>query len=233
MKKETGLLSVNDNFSLIDVEKWNRREIFFYFSRIAPTTYSVTSNLDITNTIKALKEHNLKFFPSFFWLSTTIINQHPEFLVAMKDGNIGYYSSLTPFYPAFHSSDKSISMLWTEYSPSFFEFHNAYLEDKKLYGENKGFLGIEGSIPPENAYTISVLPWLSFSSFSLTSSSHNPYFFPSIEGGKFIREDDRVIFPLSFTSHHATTDGYHVAEFYREFREKSDNFSLFLSTINK
>ena len=28
MKKEVGLLSVNDNFSLIDVEKWNRREIF-------------------------------------------------------------------------------------------------------------------------------------------------------------------------------------------------------------
>ena len=99
MKKETGLLSVNDNFSLIDVEKWNCREIFFYFSRIAPTTYSVTSNLDITNTIKALKGHNLKFFPSFFWLSTTIINQHPEFLVAMKVGNIGYYPSLTPSTP--------------------------------------------------------------------------------------------------------------------------------------
>ena len=134
-----------------------------------------------------------------------------------------------PFYPTFHSSDKSISMLWTEYSPSLFEFHNAYLENKKLYGENKGFLGIGCSIPPKNAYTISVIPWLSFASLSLTSSSHNPYFFPSIEGGKFIREDDRVIFPLSFTSHHATTDGYHVAEFYREFREKSDNFSLFLS----
>ena len=139
MKKETGLLSVNDNFSLIDVEKWNRREIFFYFSRIAPTTYSVTSSLDITNMIKALKEHNLKFFPSFLWLSTTIINQHPEFRVAMKNGNIGYYSSLTPFYPTFHSSGKTISMLWTDYSPSLFEFYNAYLEDNKLYGENKGF----------------------------------------------------------------------------------------------
>ena len=130
---------MNNNFALIDVEKWNRREIFYYFSRIAPTTYSVTSNLDITNMIKALKEHNLKFFPSFLWLSTTIINQHTEFRVAIKDGNIGYYSSLTPFYPAFHSSDKSISMLWTEYTPSLFEFHNAYLENKKLYGENKGF----------------------------------------------------------------------------------------------
>ena len=55
------------------------------------------------------------------------------------------------------------------------------------------------------------------------------HFFPSIEGGKFIREDDKIIFPLSITSHHATTDGYHVAEFYREFQEMADDFSLFLS----
>ena len=217
------------NFTLIDIEKWKRREFFYYFSHIAPTTYSVTSNLDITRMMKVLRDHDLKFFPSFLWLSTTIINRHQEFRVAIKDGKVGYYDTLTPFYPTFHDDDKTISMLWTKYSPSLFEFHEAYLKNKKLYGENKGFLGLRGATPPENAYTISVLPWLSFSSFSLTSSSPSPYFFPSIEGGKFIREDDKIIFPLSITSHHATTDGYHVAEFYREFQEMADDFSLFLS----
>ena len=194
------------NFTLIDIEKWKRREIFYYFSHTAPTTYSVTSNLDITSMMKVLRDHDLKFFPSFLWLSTAIINRHQEFRVAIKDGKVGYYDTLTPFYPTFHDDDKTISMLWTEYSPSLFEFHESYLKNKKLYGENKGFLGLRGATPPENAYTISVLPWLSFSSFSLTSSSPSPYFFPSIEGGKFIREDDKIIFPLSITSHHASTD---------------------------
>lgn len=220
---------MDTNFTLLEIEKWKRREIFYYFSHIAPTTYSVTSNLDITRMMKVLRDHDLKFFPSFLWLSTTIINRHQEFRVAIKDGKVGYYDTLTPFYPTFHDDDKTISMLWTEYSPSLLEFHESYLKNKKLYGENKGFLGLRGATPPENAYTISVSPWLSFSSFSLTSSSPSPYFFPSIEGGKFIREDDKIIFPLSITSHHATTDGYHVAELYREFQEMADNFSHFLS----
>ena len=63
----------------------------------------------------------------------------------------------------------------------------------------------------------------------IINHEHKLYFFPSIEGGKFIREDDKIIFPLSITSHHATTDGYHVAEFYREFQEMANDFSLFLS----
>ena len=220
---------MDKNFTLIDIEKWKRREIFYYFSHIAPTTYSVTSNLDITRMMKVLRDHDLKFFPSFLWLSTAVINRHQEFRIGIKEEKVGYYDTLTPFYPTFHDDDKTISMLWTKYSPSLFEFHEAYLKNKNLYGVNKGFLGLRGATPPENAYTISVLPWLSFSSFSLTSSSPSPYFFPSIEGGKFIREDDKIIFPLSITSHHATTDGYHVAEFYREFQEMADDFSLFLS----
>ena len=80
---------MDKNFTLIDIEKWKRREIFYYFSHIAPTTYSVTSNLDITRMMKVLRDHDLKFFPSFLWLSTAIINKHQEFRVAIKDGKVG------------------------------------------------------------------------------------------------------------------------------------------------
>ena len=132
---------MDKNFKLIDIEKWKRREIFYYFSRIAPTTYSVTASLDITRMMKALKEHNLKFFPSYLWLSTTIINKHQEFKVAIKDGKVGYYDTLTPFYPTFHDDDKTISMLWTKDSSSLFEFHEAYLENKKVIWREQRILG--------------------------------------------------------------------------------------------
>ena len=136
---------MDTNFTLLEIKKWKRREIFYYFSHIAPTTYSVTSNLDITRMMKVLRDHDLKFFPSFLWLSTTIINRHQEFRVAIKDGKVGYYDTLTPFYPTFHDDDKTISMLWTKYSPSLFEFHEAYLKNKKLYGEKQRILGASWS----------------------------------------------------------------------------------------
>ena len=61
------------------------------------------------------------------------------------------------------------------------------------------------------------------------SSSPSPFFFPSIEGGKFVKEDEKIIFPLSFTAHHATTDGYHISAFFSRFKEMADTFRLYLS----
>ena len=215
-------------FTPIETESWYRREIFYYFTKIAPTTYSITSKVDVTNMVKTIKERKLKFFPSFLWLSTTIFNEMDEFRIGIKDDKLGLYKTLTPFYPTFHTLSHSISMLWIEYSPSLPEFHSAYLLNQKLFGNNKGFLGIPNKTPPLNAYTISLIPWLSFSSFSLTSSSPFLYFFPSLEGGKFIKEDGRLLFPLSLTSHHGTTDGYHVSRFFQRFQEMADGFSSFL-----
>ena len=155
-------------FIPIDINKWNRREIFYYFSKIAPTTYSITSNLDLSRMMKTIKENNLKFFPSFLLLTTTILNEYDKIRVAVKDDKLGLYTTLTPFYPTFHIQDHSISMVWTEYSSSLLKFHNSYEENKRLYGDNKGFLAIPNTIPPENACNISVLPWFNFTSFSPT-----------------------------------------------------------------
>ena len=43
-------------FTPIETESWYPREIFHYFSKIAPTTYSITSKVDVTNMVKTIKE---------------------------------------------------------------------------------------------------------------------------------------------------------------------------------
>ena len=124
--------------------------------------------MDLSRMMKTIKENNLKFFPSFLWLTTTILNEYDKIRVAVKDDKLGLYTTLTPFYPTFHIQDHSISMVWTEYSSSLLKFHNSYEENKRLYGDNKGFMAIPKTIPPENACNISVLPWFNFTSFSPT-----------------------------------------------------------------
>ena len=44
------------------------------------------------------------------------------------------------------------------------------------------------SSPPLNAYTVSCVPWLSFEHFAVHSYECKPYFFPSIEAGRYSRE---------------------------------------------
>lgn len=69
---------------------------------------------------------------------------------------------------------------------------------------------------------------VSFSHFSVTSFENKPYYFPSVEAGKYFSVGDRLLMPLSVTCHHATTDGYHVNRFLEAFCRDADNFAEFI-----
>lgn len=210
-------------FTPIDLQTWPRGQMFYYFSKIAPTGYSLTVDLDVTKMRSTLKESGLKFFPAYLWLVTKTLNRQVEFKVAEQDGQLGYYETLTPLYAAFHEDDKTFSLMWTEFHEDFAVFYQSYLENQKRYGENHGVLA-QPERPPANSYTVSCIPWVTFSHFAVHSYENKPYYFPSVESGKFYEKDGKTWMPLSITCHHATTDGYHVHGFLMELQEAMDGF---------
>ncbi len=214
-------------FHEIDLKNWPRAELYHYFSRMAPTGYSLTVDADVTEVRRLTKERGLKFFPAYLWLVTRALNRQSEFKCALRDGSLGYYDSLTPLYASWHPETKTFSFLWTEYDESFPAFYEAYLRDQKRCEGERGLLGKPG-LPPENAYTVSAVPWVSFRHFAVHSYENKPYFFPSVEAGKWREEGGRTILPLSLTCHHATTDGWHVARFLEDLREDVLRFAVFL-----
>ncbi|WP_432666490.1 CatA-like O-acetyltransferase [Wukongibacter baidiensis] len=201
------------NFHPIDLQAWPRGQMFYYFSKMAPTGYSLTVELDITVLKAALKERKLKFFPVYLWLATTIINRQIEFKVAVKDEVLGYWDTLTPMYAVFHEDDQTISLMWTEYDDKFSVFYERYLENQQKYGHQHGVLSQSDRMPPENSYTISCIPWIEFKHFSLQSFENKSYYFPTVEAGRIFEKNERLMLPLSMTLNHATTDGWHVKKF--------------------
>ena len=97
-----------------------------------------------------------------------------------------------------------------------------------MYGDNHGVLAQKDKTPPGNAYTVSTLPWVSFKSFSVHSYENKPYYFPSVEAGKFYEKDGRTLLPLSMTCHHATTDGWHINCFLEDLQNDMDSFEKFI-----
>lgn len=216
------------DFIPLDTEKWDRREIFWYFSQMAPTGYSLTTTVDVSNMRKALREKRMKFFPAYLWLATKKLNEQKEFRTAVLDDKPGYYESLTPLYACFHPENHTFSLMWTEYDDHFPTFYEEYLRNQAKYGQNTGILARKGLTPPPNAYTVSCLPWVSFSHFAVHSYENKPYYFPSLEAGKWQEEGEKLLMPLSITCHHAATDGYHVSKFLEGFQEEADCFQDFL-----
>lgn len=198
------------NFTKLDLHNWKRGQMFYYFSKMAPTGYSMTVNLDVTNLRNILKKKGIKFFPAYLWLVTKCLNEQVEFKVAKKGDVLGYYDTLTPMYASFHNDDKLFSLMWTEYDEDFHVFYQRYLDNQIKYGDNKGVLCQQGMNPPENCYTVSCIPWIGFEHFAVHSYENKEYYFPSIEAGAFLEDNEKTYMPLSITCHHATTDGWHV-----------------------
>ncbi len=215
------------DFTAIDISKWPRGEVFCYFSQMAPTGYSLTVEMDVTALLQTVKSNNIKFFPAYLWLVTKNLNKQIEFKIAQKDGQLGYYNSLTPLYAHFHNDNKTFSLMWTEYNDDFHTFYKSYLDNQKQYGENYGVLAQKHTLPPQNAYTVSAIPWVKFKSFAVHSYENKPYFFPSVEAGRYFEQSGKILMPLSLTCHHATTDGWHIDLFLKDLQADMDNFEKY------
>jgi len=208
-------------FTPIDLQTWPRGQMFLYFSQMAPTGWSITVDVDVTGLRSALKAKGLRFFPVYLWLVTKCLNEQTEFKVARKDDVLGYYDMLTPLYASFHEDDKTFSLMWTEFDDDLRIFHQRYCDNQQRYALNHGVL-CQPRTPPENAYTVSTLPWISFRHFAVHSYENKPYYFPSVEAGKIRTEGEHELLPLSLTCHHATTDGWHVQLFLNRLQQEID-----------
>lgn len=69
---------------------------------------------------------------------------------------------------------------------------------------------------------------MSFDHFAVHSYGVSPYYFPSVEAGRFVEEGERTLLPLSITCHHAATDGWHVRMFLDELQALMDSFENML-----
>lgn len=216
------------NFTPIDMKNWPRAQMFYYFSKMAPTGYSLTINADITEMRRTVRKADLKFFPAYLWLITKNLNRQTEFKIAEQDGVLGFFDTLTPLYASFHEDDKTFSLMWTEYTDSFSDFYLTYIKNAKCFGNNHGILCQPQTPPPANAYTVSCVPWIGFTHFAVHSYENKPYYFPSVEAGKFSEQNGRIIMPLSITCHHAVTDGYHVNCFLESLQDDINSFQRYL-----
>lgn len=209
---------MNTEFHLIDFNNWDRKQYFYYFTKMLPTRYSLSVEVDITSTYNRIKKDNKKFFPAYLYLASRLIAEQQEFRIAEKDGHLGYYEVLHPTYACFHEDDNTISSMWTEYNSDFETFYLNYIEDQKQYAGNHAIVAKPGELPVNNC-AIGMLPWIQFTNYTPIPYGNENNFFPVLQAGKFFDKDNKKMMPLSITVHHAVADGYHVGLFLAKFQK--------------
>lgn len=201
-------------FKIIDRENWSRKEYFEHYFSNVPCTYSMTTKLDITKIIESKK----KLYPAMLYYLTTIVNRHVEFRIAFnKDNELGAYDEMLPCYTIFHKDTETFSNLWTVYCKDYEEFYKMYENDLRQYGNQKGMFGKPDV--PDNCFTVSMIPWVSFEGFNLNLQKGYDYLLPIFTMGKYYEENGRILLPLAIQVHHAVCDGFYLCRFINELQE--------------
>lgn len=209
-------------FTLINIDTWKRKEHFAHYMQAVPCTYSVTVNIDITLLKNATRASELKIYPILLYLLTKTVNRHETFRTSLNDdGKVGIWDALHPSYTIFNKDTELFCNIWTPFDANIHTFYQQCVTDMELHIQSVSLFP-QMDTPP-NTFPVSSLPWLSFSGFNLNLTPSTPYLLPIFTFGKFMKQHNSMVMPLSIQVHHAVCDGFHIAKFLADLQEAANS----------
>lgn len=212
-------------FKPIDTNSWKRKPYFDHYFNQIRCTYSITVNIDITNVLSFKDRNKVKLYPLLIYVISKAVNKYEEFRTAINDrGEIGVWETLSPCYTVFHKDSESFSNIWTEWNDDLNLFLSNFEQDSKRFGQIDRIDAKPNT--PANVFPISSLPWTTFTGFNLNIFADGTYLLPIFTYGKYFKDGNRYLIPLSIQVHHAVCDGFHVSRLINEIQQECSNMAL-------
>lgn len=210
------------NYKKIDLDRWERRELFKLYTTDLKIVMNMTVDVDVTPVVHYVKARGMRFYPTMMWIVSKIINSHEEFRYTLRDsGELWCWDSVSPSYTDFNPETGKFVKFLTEYSDDLNTFHARVVADCEKHKWESGFIPNQ----PDNFFDISCLPWTRYKSFDLhVSGDSNDRMFPVVIWGKYEDEGGRLIMPVTMNLNHAVADGYNLCRFFEELKAKIKEF---------
>ena len=185
----------------LNIESWNRKEHFRFFSAFDDPFFGITTNIDFTTIYLEAKRNSQSFFLYSLHHILTKANETDEFKLRIEEGN-----SVVK-YDTIH-----------EYIPDRNEFIQQAIQEITRVKNSTG-LSFSKNTGREDVIRYSSIPWLSFSEMKHAVSFKNGDSVPRISTGKLIDTNGKMLLPISICAHHGLMDGKHIAQFLNKLSE--------------
>ena len=201
--------------TLINMEHWNRKEHFLFFSQFEEPFFGVTVNIDCTAAYKTAKEKGNSFFLYYLFRALKTANEIENFRYRIIDKQVYLFDSINAS-PTINRPNGTFGFAYMDYDQNENDFYtNARKEIDRVRQSDELMPAVSG----ENVVHFSAIPWIDFTAlsharrFSFADSS------PKISFGKVTENDGVKTMPVSIHVHHGLVDGYQVGVFVAKFQE--------------
>lgn len=201
----------------IDLEKWNRKELYLFFREFAEPFYGMTVELDVTKRYRFCKESNESFFIHSLFIILKAINNNDPLRLRIVDGELYKYKTIH-VSPSIAKADGSFAFAFMKYSEDFNTFKKHMQEEIQRIQQIEG-MNLTDDAKREDTIHFSAIPWIRFTSLSHARYMKAEESVPKISTGKIYEKDNCFYMPFSIHVHHSLVDGKDVAIFLENLQQ--------------
>jgi len=208
----------------LDLANWARRDLFEFFIGFDKPYFNICARLDISNLLALLRRRsNVSVSLAYHYFALRIANEIEPFRYRLREGKVIVHDVINGGTTVLLANE-SFTFAYFDYEEDFEKF---VLEAGRAVKEAQtGNHAFQPTSRDDTVY-FTVLPWVSFTSFSHARNWGREDSVPRIAFGKFTRENGRVFLPISVEVHHALMDGLHVGQYLARLEEalrKPENY---------
>lgn len=202
-------------YQTLDIDLWNRKQIYHFFKDFDEPFFGVTVNVDMTKAYAKAKEMQTSFFLYYLHKSLTAVNAITPFLYRINDSNVLVYKEVHASATV-NREDGTFGFSYMPFDVDYRIFEkNALIEIDRIRSTNDLFPAYNQS----NVVHFSALPWLKFTSLSHARILGKSAGEPKISFGKATKVNGVMTMPCSVHVHHGLMDGKDVGSYFDLFQE--------------
>lgn len=197
----------------LDVNNWNRKQLYEHFMRLEDPSFAITAKVDVSCAYTYAKSNGLSFFGKYLHDCMKAINAVENFKYRLQDNKV-------VICDAVHASatimreDNTFGFSFINYNPDL----KVFLDN--LNTEKDRILRTRDLFPPVNGIDCihcSAIPWVAFTGHKEPNSGVVESI-PRLAFSKIDVVNDKRIMNVAINVNHALVDGYHVGLFFENFQ---------------
>lgn len=212
------------NYRVIDKEKYYRKGVFRHFSEDCKCSTSMTARIDVTDLVEFSKKKDRKFYINFLYVLSKVLNSRDDYKMGYlwQTQELICYDTINPTQYVFHEDTETCTPVYTTYYSDYETFYKNALTDVEMAKKTREYMLDMENHP--NWFDASYISWLSYDSFNVELPDGYLFFAPIVNWGRYRKENDRLVMPVSVRLNHAIADGYLVAKVFKLLEEEIGEF---------
>jgi chloramphenicol O-acetyltransferase type A len=199
----------------LDLSTWPRRDLFEFFAAYSNPYFNVCARLDVTKVVAMVRQRpGVRISLALHYFALRIANEIEPFRYRLKEEKVFIYDIINGGTTVLRPNET--------FGYAYFDYQEDFEKFVRDAAQSVDRIKAENDLKPtgrDDLIYFTSLPWIAFTSFAHARNPGRGDSVPRIVFGKFTKENESLMLPISVEVHHALVDGIHVGRFFTRMEE--------------